>query len=602
MDPFLFMRQYEAIVSLNASEGPHSNVFEPKFTARLQIIQLKDTIINLYAADKSTNAMQQLARCLVFLGTNMSEVEEEKDGMVMLQKAHRVLWMRLREELPDDLLAVEPTPLEEILESTQHPLSRESNFNGCVEFMRVFSALGLMLSGQHVDHMSSAKRVLHTAEDAYKDWDAWFSEGADTCAITDLPYSDSGRLRVEDIPEAKKTLYLMRYEMTGGYISTIFYLAQVYASLRDVNLASQYCHSTMYYQLLCKREFVPKVWAADAIQLSGFYSNCFAYDKALHCLQAGQSIMPVEPSDESTTGLVAWGYARFYMHRLQHYGEVKENRVPRSGPSPDQFPYWVDFPIEGLAGAQPMPDIVSFDDARETFKEANKWLQAAIAFHPFDTSCTRHIELKQDMARLYGDLIVFETNRGRIVAMLQRRIDFLEGLPEQLSFNAYPIVIRQLLYDLGCLYEELIRVRQDQRRAPLPDEKPLKDKAFNTLVDKAVDHYTRFCESWRSPMTHELPDVLDEDSRVPFFRTLMRLAHLETTYASPTPKEEYDRLKSATKAFQRASEFAAKNPFTEDNASPSEPLTREVALADEMARLLQAKQSQVWATFQRGLK
>lgn len=69
--------------------------------------------------------------------------------------------------------------------------------------------------------------------------------------------------------------------------------------------------------------------------------------------------------------------------------------------------------------------------------------------------------------------------------MLMRRINMLESFPFKLSFKAYPTNVRQLLYDVGCLYMELINLRSAQRRECTTDERPLSNRAFNSLIDKA---------------------------------------------------------------------------------------------------------------------
>lgn len=69
--------------------------------------------------------------------------------------------------------------------------------------------------------------------------------------------------------------------------------------------------------------------------------------------------------------------------------------------------------------------------------------------------------------------------------MLMRRINMLDSLPFKLSFKAYPTIVRQLLYDVGCSYTELVNLRSAQRRECAASEKPLSNHAFNSLIDKA---------------------------------------------------------------------------------------------------------------------
>lgn len=599
MEDTLFRTSLEDIIALNATEGPHTNVYEPKYTAREQLAKLMETVTNVYKAKQSVQAMLQMCRCLVFYGTNMIELEEEDEGGEQLRKAHALLLSAIRGELVDHLTRIDPTPLKEVLKTEHHCLRREDGYTGCVEWMRVLNALGLYASlrGEVKEAGNNAKRILRLAEEAYTEWDGWFKEQPDGCLITDIPVEANGKLSLDTVTEERRPGVTRRFEMDGAYTSTLFYLAQAHTSLGESALASRYCHLTMYHQLLCKQELNKKDWATNALQLSGYYSSHFDYGRAYHTLLAAHAIMPADNPSEDTTGLVAWAFGRFYLHRLDYYGSVKQGRAPPPSEMEEDFAqWWVDFPIPGVPPATEMPPITDFDGARDTFKECIKWLNEALQFHPFESSCTTHIDILKDIKKLYAALMVFEPQRSRRIAMLLRQIALLEPLPDQLNFNSYPIVIRQLLYDLGFMYEDLIQMRAEQRRAPAEGEKPLNDKAFNELVTKTVGYYRKFCETWRNPTTHEIPTVLDEDSRLPYFRALMRLAHLQLKFAYRTAKDEYDGIGRACSDFKATIAFAEANPFPADVQAE---VAKEVVLAKDMTTVLPAKQLSLWQAYQR---
>lgn len=606
MDAAQFNSSFADIVDLNSSEGPNYNIFEPKFEARRQMQQLLETVANVYKAEKGWLALRQLCRCLVFIGTTMMEVEEDDDGMIEVRRAYALLRLCAAEAadaFPETPLDVDPVPLEDIL-SAEEPLLLRADLahTGCVEFVRVHNAMGLYLSKTDAaERATNARTVLERAEAAYAAWDAQFAARPPAPATHDLPVGDNGRLDMAGLGDRDAAACVQRFEMDSAHTATLFFLAQVHALLQDAAPASRYCHLTMYYQLLCKQEFDRKVWAANALQLSGFYSSSFAYGQAMHCLRAGELIMPAEKPDETTHGLVAWAYGRFHLHRLVRYGSERVSPSP-VGPAaaPDFSSYWVDFPVAGLEPAAAEPPFTAFDDARAAFKAGNKALQEALTFHPFQSSCTSHIELVQDVSRLYGALDLFEDDRTRRIAMLHRRMDLIAAFPDQLSFNAYPIVVRQLLYDLGYLCEDIIRLRQEQRRLPGRGDKPLKDGPFNELVAQAQGYYTRFVETWRLPQTGQIPDALDAESRLPFFRALMRLAHVALCFSFATPKEEYDAIALTMAAYQRAIDFAAINsPIVGEGG---ELVDKEVSLAQDMVKLLPNKQRDVWVAYQRTLR
>lgn len=594
MDSLQFHTAFEAIKTLNASEGPAHNIYIPKFEARRQAEQLRDTLLNVYRDSASTKALQQLCRCLVFLGTTMMEVEEEEDGYIVVRRGFHVLQWCASGELPlsDAVRDVAAVPQEDILNSTSPALvTAATGYAAAVEFMAVHNAMGLYLS--KVD-LSQAKIVLDRAEALYTAWDAWWADQPGHCTIADVPIASDGTLRVQEMPADRVEALLLRYYMDTAYTSTLFFIAQLHTAQHDATAASQYCHRTMYYQLQNRQEFDPKSWASNALQLSGFYSSHFAYEKAYHCLLAGQAIMPVSEEPAESRGLVAWAFGRFYLHRLHHFAGLLTGGEPAKDDVAELTATWLNFP--NIPMPPPLPPIRTFDDARECFKEGIKSLQEAQECRPFETSCTEHIDITRDMVQLYAALQVFETSRARRIAMMQRQVHLLEPFPDQLNFNAYPVVVRQLLYDLGGLYEDQMRLRIQQRKQPLPDDKPLKDRPFNALVTKTLDYYDCFIETWRHPSSRQIPEVLEEESRLPFFRALMRLAQVQLSYAHSTPKEEYDGITVACKAYERVLNFYEKNPLPADvNAQ----VTKEVELAREMLKLLPVKQRDLWIAFQR---
>ncbi|KPA79737.1 hypothetical protein ABB37_05495 [Leptomonas pyrrhocoris] len=592
MDPLSFHTSLEAIKTLCASEGPAHNIFIPKFEARTQAEQLRDTVLNVYRDEASTLALQQLCRCLVFIGTTMMEVEEEEDGYAQVRRAYRVLRWCATAELPStDAVREADAVLQDDILSCPAFVTEASGYAACAEFTAVHNAMGLYLS--NVD-LNQAKTVLDRAETLYLDWNKWWSTQPSHCDITEIPLDADGTLRVKDIPAEKVQPVLLRYYMDAHYTTTLFFIAQLHTAQHNTTAASQYCHRTMYYQLLNRQEFNAKSWASNALQLSGFYSSHFAYEKAYHCLLAGQTVMPASEEPEEAKGLVAWAFGRFYLHRLHHYAGLRTGDEPKDDDVANLEEAWLTFP--GIPPLQPLSPVTTFEEARECFKEGIKWLQEAQACRPFETSCTEHIDIARDMVQLYAALQVFEPSRARRIAMMQRQTHLLEAFPDQLNFNAYPVVVRQLLYDLGGLYEDQMRLRVQQRKQPLPEDKPLKDKAFNELVAKTLDYYDCFCETWRHPTTRQMPEVLEEESRLPFFRALMRLAQVQLSYAHSTPKAEYDGIGVACKAYTRVLEFHEKNPLPPD---VSAQVSKEVELAKEMLKLLPVKQRDLWVAFQR---
>ncbi|KEG13250.1 putative L-ribulokinase [Trypanosoma grayi] len=590
MDAAAFTTSFDAIVSLSNTEGPRQNVLEPKFVAREQMQALRESVTNAYKDAASLQALGQLCRCYVFIGLNMLETDEEADGVVELRKAYTMTLAGAKGQLLGSVIDIAAHPLEEIIRNELPYVDAEHDYIFVAEFMRVHNALGLYMSNRDTAlRINDAKQVLHLAEKAYKEWNCWFLSRPGSCVMKDIPVLDDGTLDRANIPPEGLSMYTLRFEMDTAFTSTLFFLAQVYTACQMTALASRYCHHTLYYQLLNKMEFSKKDWATNALHLSAFYSSHFDYGKALHCLQAGESMMPKEKADEETLGIVAWAHGKFYLHRLHHYAEVRQRSAPR-GPLPDEFEsWWVDFPLD-ISPPQQLPAIETFEQARDCFKEANNRFNEALKYYLYDGSCTEHIEITQDMARLYAALTHFEENRNRVISMHQRRVALIEAFPDDLNFNAYPTLVRQLLFDLGAMHEEILELRIRQKEEPREDEAPLSDKKMNALTDKTQSMYRRFCDTWKDPRTGQFPEKLEEESRLPFFRALMRLAQLQPKRYFKDPKGEYENISTTITMFQQAIDFASRNPMGKE-------ADVEVSLSREMVALLPMKQRDLWMAY-----
>lgn len=476
--------------------------------------------------------------------------------------------------------------------------------------------------GEGADPVEISIALLQRSESLYQAWDALVTTTTPSAMhVIQLPISEAGDLLLESIPYERHPAYWERFQMEDTRITTLFYLAQALTSKGEMIQAFRYCHITLYLQLVLHKETSKMEWARNTLQLSSHYCNFGAFAQAFHCLQAADALMPKDSPDEENVGVLYWSYGRYYKHRLQHFAEERRSQSRREEEL-DFSKGWLDFPIEGVPRCESVAPLVTYDDAREEFKKGMKWINAALEYYPFELLCTSHIELQQDICRLYDALSAFETDPSREIAFVQRQIGVLDPYPSQLNFNAYPTLIRQLLYDLGCLREHLIelRVGQRQRHAravastgvgaltpSMTEEKPISDAQLNKLVLKAAKNFHDFCQSWMTDREAEerraknLPApsigniVIEEGSRVAFFRAMMRIARLHTMMAYPTPKEEYEGIKRACQDYEKAVAFAERNPFP---AGAPASLS-EVEYAKELINLLRVKQSDLYGAFAR---
>ncbi|CAD2217411.1 hypothetical protein AGDE_07414 [Angomonas deanei] len=580
-----FATVFHDVAHLNNSEGPSYNVFEPKFQARDQMTTLRDTVVKLNTESPSLKALQQITLCLCFNAVNMIDTEEDEEALGVLQVAYAIMMRCVTKELTPDISTVKKTPMEDIKKAIadgKHPLEDQDTHEGSVAYVTVMNALGYYFS---LTSGPLAKDTLELAEKCYVDWNASFEKEETNPSLLDLTIDSDGRLVEGETDGEESTPARVRFEMENAYTSTLFFLAQVYGPLGQP--MARPCHLTVYRQLLLKREYSPVVWADNVIQLSSYYCQMALFGKAFHCLLAGKHVMPVDDDAEKTTGKVALAFGTFYVSVLSYYGELYATEKGKTESEADSVElqwvgqYWVDFP--GVPKAESFEPVTNFEQARAIFKEGLKWLHDAAAIYTFEDQCITHISILRYMSQLYAALGHFEADRNRGIAMIQRQIALVDKLPEQLNFNAYPTDYRQLLLDLGELYMNMLELRGQQRRFPTEGEVPLKDGAYNTLVDRTVNYFKEFCDTWCDPRTKVIPDVLNEDDRLPYFTALMRLAQAQLRYITKSPMAEYENYGVAIDRFKKVIDFAKANQMPEDK------IKKELDVAEQLVSVLTAK-------------
>lgn len=565
MDSSTFSKTFAGVCALNDSEGPRQNVLEPKFQAREQFEALSKAIQAAIAC-KSADAPignDQLAQIKCVLVQNYLDTDEYANAETAAVTAFRYLLHSVNNSVEA------PTGIDAVV-SYRQVTDESTEFSHVATYLRVLNCVGIYLTGRSTaQRFSDSLKVLHLAEAVFEAWRAW--KRLPLIAVSPAAWEE-------------------HREMSELFNSTAFYLAQCYGGIGDISRSSKYCFHTMVVQLVSRKDFAPKEWARNAVHLSGFFNGSGLFDESRHCMLAAENVMPSDNPDEETAGVVAWGFAKLYKARLRWFAErrdVKEHPLPDTLRTAE---WWHNFPL-------PLPPVVqfnpisTFDEARDTFKESMKYLNDAAKFYVFDGCCTDFIEIQKDMSALYGHLMKFEPLLERRIAMQGRRIDLLKDFPNQLSFNAYGTIVRQLLFDIGDLHADLVDMRIEQRKQR--SGTPLSDRAFNDLATIAQSWFERFVVTFHHTETKRL-EKIDEENRVAVFRALMRIARLQSKRFHKTPKDEYDGIAVVIQKYEDTMSFAAKNALLEHPE-----VSQELQLAREMLTLLPGKQKDIWKTFNR---
>lgn len=569
MDPEAFKATFGAIQSLDASEGPTRNIFEPRFQAREQAEKLRDAILNAQRAGPPTaEGQRQVTKVLLMLGTNHIETDEAAEGDRILRTAYALAADAVEGRYTATELPKEIPSIGAILESNSTAVNT-ADARDVVLWIETLNAIGVYLSNRPdvAEAVQDARLILHKAEAAYQT-----AAGARRDAV-----AAAGLL------EELETL------MTR----TVFFLAQSYGAIGDPRSSSKYVHQTMVRQMKTKEEYRAKDWATNAVHLAGFYAGEGHFGCALHCLDAAKRIMPTKPADEETIGVVSWGLGKVWKAVLRAGATAKEENtsMPECAKAADvraAVPWWENLPVDGLTDPVPVQVPRSFDEARDVFRNAVLALQDAAKYYTFDTCCPDHIAIHQDIADCYRRLVLFEPDVERQAAMLQRRVEATHPFPAQLSFQAYATLIRQLYYDLGEAENDLFELRLTQKEKNIG--RPLTDRQLNFLCTKAMEYFRKFMDT----VEKYLEKPIEKELHTPVFRVLMRIARLEGKRIGKTPEEEYRIIGKAVDCYDVVLKFVDINKLEKHPE-----LGMEIELARQMKALLPNKQRDVQKVFNR---
>ncbi|EDO30384.1 predicted protein, partial [Nematostella vectensis] len=83
--------------------------------------------------------------------------------------------------------------------------------------------------------------------------------------------------------------------------------------------------------------------------------------------------------------------------------------------------------LEVTSYEQSVPDKVvsGFEEAREIFKQGQRWLTQAKEYYELDGHVSDYVQIEQDVSQLYKELAKLETDKERKCKMHKRRVDVL---------------------------------------------------------------------------------------------------------------------------------------------------------------------------------
>ncbi|KAL4715325.1 hypothetical protein ACJJTC_004777 [Scirpophaga incertulas] len=370
-----------------------------------------------------------------------------------------------------------------------------------------------------------------------------------------------------------------------AYTLTLYYLAQVFGSLKANLKSAIYCHVTLRRQLQYS-DYESIDWALNSATLSQFFAEKNGFYQSRHHLAASstileqyeQKLMISESNDEAflakletfkhRSADVARCWAKYCLllmtaskARLMSDAERLEDAITDMSNlkiEDDEnicggdvknlmFPGLDVSKFESKIGDK---FLLTYQDAREAFLSCQTWLNKAKEYYKLDTLASDYIELIQDSSQSYSYLAFFEEDDERRAKMHKRRIDLLEDLIKEINPTYYLQYCRQLWYELGEIYSDILNIKLDKINKSSERPTPHALKKINSLCDKSIENYEQFLNSVKDK-SGKLPVKLEYDYIRPVItayavigRNSMKKIALEKKVQLMNVQKSYDSYKA----------------------------------------------------------
>ncbi|GBP73545.1 KIF1-binding protein [Eumeta japonica] len=501
-----------------------------------------------------------------------------------------------------DMETEELTSSEEILTEALNLLEPKSMEPEIVLILlNVYNNLGILWSNRDKNESEKAKFYLLKAKKLYEDFKCTLQMPIPAEAI----FSDSDR-NIDS--------HLM---LEKAHTLTLYYLAQIFGVLKQNVKSAIYCHITLKRQLqYCDYDSID--WALNAATLSQFFAEQNGFVQSRHHLAAASTILDkyeqeLMSSNEINTELYD-SKIETYKHRsadvarcwvkycLQLLSSSKNRLMVDSEK--------LDIAITDLTklsiadhedinssdmGNLAFTDIdvskyeititekflSTFEDARAVFLCCQSWINKAKEYYKLDSLASDYIEIVQDNSQAYSYLAFFEDNDERQCKMHKRRINMLEELLKEVNPTYYIQYCRQLWYELGEVYSEILNIKLEKMNKSMDKPTPHVLNKINSLCEKSIENYERFITSIKN--NGKLPEKLDYDVIRPVVTAYCIIARNNMKKITPDKKNQLDNTIKSLESYKIVVDICKKD----ENAACL--MQEEYSLCQEMVNILPIK-------------
>jgi tetratricopeptide (TPR) repeat protein len=228
---------------------------------------------------------------------------------------------------------------------------------------------------------------------------------------------------------------LNRKTFEHNYTLTIFYYAQAFTKLGFRKKAIKYCSMTLKRQIDLN-EYDLKDTIINCINLSEFYTENQHFAQAEYVLIAASGLLPEDLNKKRRIrAMVHMHLGKYFLERLKF--AVRQTKEQIWINESEELYSIVNKRIVTFQNMNilwpKIEDIKDIEQAKLLFRLGNTQLKKATEYYLLDGFVTEHINISRDISQLYKNLSFFESDNNRVFAMIDRRINMLESLLNEIN-------------------------------------------------------------------------------------------------------------------------------------------------------------------------
>lgn len=401
---------------------------------------------------------------------------------------------------------------------------------------------------------------------------------------------------------------------------TLYYLAQIYSSLKDHRKSAIYCHMTLRRQLctIDMPDFDYVHWALNAATLSQYFMENDAFSQARHHLAAAsyvlrkyEDILNKKTENDKDSEIVAAEWEEFKhrgadvarcwakygilllslsKQRLLEKSETEQKNTQSDNKDSSKLKMIEDLKFDVLEkDIKPIVNqitdeyLLTFDDARLVFLNAQKWLEQAKTYYSLENHASDHVLIVQDISQAYKYLSFFEEQEDRQAKIHKRRIDILENVIKELNPQYYKPACRQIWIELGETYSEILDIKLDRLRASDANPTPQALIKINHLAKSAIKNFQTFLDSLEIRNSNSGIDPFPDDVIQPALFSYFHLGRLYNKIMTPDKTIQLENTQNSYNAYKYVVDYCEKYP------KAAEIMKVELNLCRELVNLLPMK-------------